>query len=276
MPCFLCFVPEHIKGLFMRKFTGMLIIAVSIASSAAFAEDEIAEENCSEAFASEHYETALQLCEHDADKGDALAAEHLGYIYLKGKVGSRQWKLARRYLEQSVDAGNNQAYRYLAQLYWNGLGVKRDKAKARDMFNECVTYEKGADLSCTDQFARILGFHTNTIDERKESLQIYEKLLSMDAYEYSVSLAKQALEIDKPEEAFRYAEFFQLWSKRYGDLAKLRSEIEQAQNISVVARNQISEEKAHEGLEWARNKIYAINHAKNGLTDVVDPDKAAK
>lgn len=218
-------------------------------------------ENCLETVQKQRFYIAMQQCEYEAEKGDAVAAELLGFMYLKGKGGPRDWNLARRYLEQSINFGNIKASRYLAVIYWNGLGVPKDEEKAKKLFNDCLTYEKNADNSCAVQYAKTLSYNTNSLDNREKALEIYQNLIDNEAYEYSYNLAKVALSLKKYNLAYRQSEFFLLWAKRYGNLPVLRTKFYEAEKVSTKASKKISPEELSLGSSWIKARIMDINRA---------------
>ncbi len=245
-----------------RKFLRNLFFCLGavVSGSAAVASD-INSDTCFKAISEERYDNAFTLCENETEKGDPQAAMYLGYMYLKGNGTVRDWDQARKYLEQAVDSGNVMAYRYLAVLYWNGLGVPRDIDKAREMFRLCLRFEPGEDLSCTAQFAETLTFSSNSQDNIREAAELYQTLLKNRNYEYAYHLARQQLELQENAEAFKNIEFFLMWSKRYGNLSALKKNITSAQKYENSLRGVLSDSDSRNGFNWARDLVYAINHA---------------
>lgn len=243
------------------RLLGCLFLGLGLTvSGAAAAASDINGDSCFQAMSEERYDNAFTLCENETEKGDAEAAMHLGYMYLKGKGTVRDWDQARKYLEQAVDQGNLMAYKYLGVLYWNGLGVPRDINKARDLFRQCLKFEPGEDLSCTAQFAETLTFGSNSRQNAMEAAELYSTLLKNRNYEYAYYLAKQQVELQENAAAFKNIEFFLLWSKRYGDLSALRKNITSAQKLENSLRGVIGDQESRDGFNWARDLIYAINH----------------
>lgn len=235
---------------------GLLISTTAIASS-----DFKPDESCQDSVQKQHYDIALQQCEFESEKGDSLASEFLGFMYLKGKGGPRDWNLAKRFLEQSVDQGNVMANRYLAVMYWNGLGVPKDREKAKELFQKCVNYDKEKDIACTVQYAKTLSYNTNSIEDKRNALTLYQKLVDHEAYEYSYNYSKLALSLNKYNLAYRQSEFFLLWAQRYGNLAELRTKFRDAENISANAAKKISVEELSIGSSLIKAKIMDINRA---------------
>lgn len=243
------------------RILSLTLVSLMLFNNLSYAEESIETSKCINAIKHEHYDIAFQQCEHEADNGDALAAEMLGYMYLKGKGTSRDWNTSRKFLEQSVDLGNNMAYRYLGIIYWNGLGVERNVEKARELFNECVTYDVSQDISCTLQFAKVLSYNTNSTANKNEALDMYKKLFDNGYYEASVYYARVAHMLKKESEAYRYAEFFMLWVKRYGDLSLLRKNYLEAERIRDSASVNLSSNELNEGFNWVRSLLNDINLA---------------
>lgn len=219
--------------------------------------------NCIDSIKAKHFEVAMQQCELETEEGNAAAAEMLGYLFLEGKGGPKDWGLAKRYLEQAVNLGNNNANRYLGVIYWNGLGVKTNHQLAHSYFSRCLSFSKGEDISCSVQYAKTLSATSNTLEDKIHALEIYEKLLENEAYEYSFNYAKLALALKYYQQAFEYAELFILWAKRYGDLASLRHIYIEAEQISAEAAKNLTDEMLTTGSNNVKNKIQQINHLAN-------------
>ena len=243
-----------------RLLEGLFLGLGLVVSGLVSAASDINGDSCFQAVSEERYDNAFTLCENETEKGDAEAAMHLGYMYLKGKGTVRDWDQARKYLEQAVDQGNLMAYKYLGVLYWNGLGVPRDINKAREMFRQCLKFEPGEDLSCTAQFAETLTFGSNSRQNATEAADLYSELLKNRNYEYAYYLAKQQIELQENVAAFKNIEFFLLWSKRYGNLSALRKNITSAQKLENSLRGVLNDQESRDGFNWARDLIYAINH----------------
>lgn len=246
-------------NIFIKKIT--LVSSLLLSPSLVWAMGINEGLNCIEAVQGSRYEVAMQKCELEAEEGNAQAAEMLGFMSLKGNGGPRDWKYAKRFLEQSVKLGNLNANRYLGVIYWNGLGVKVDHEKAHELFKSCLSFDLSTDISCTVQYAKTLSSQQNSLDDKLSALAIYQKLLDNHAYEYSFNYSKLALNLDKYEEAFIYAELFIRWAKRYGDLALLRQKYNEAEKISAQATKHLTDEELTKDSFWVKHKIFEINKA---------------
>ena len=238
-----------------------LSAGVMICSEAGAVTSELPQvKKCEEAMKQAMYEVAVQQCEYEAEKGSTEAAEYLGYMYLKGKGVARDWGLARKYLEQAVDGGLVTARRYLAILYWNGLGVERSREKAMELFNDCMSYEmqNGGD-SCKVQLAQTLSFGTNSEQDHRYAKDLYAQLFEKKDYQYSLDLAKMYLVLGQNAEAYKYAEFYIWWAKRYGDVEQLRLSMSDATVVKNKAVVNLSDVQVNDAYNWVKNEIYKIN-----------------
>lgn len=226
--------------------------------------------SCEEAMKQGLYEVAVQQCEYEAEKGSAEASEYLGYMYLKGKGVGRDWGLAKKYLEQAIDGGLITASRYLAILYWNGLGVERSRDKAMDLFRDCMAYEEqnGGD-SCKVQLAQTLSFGTNSEQDHRYAKDLYAQLFEKKDYQYSLDLAKMYLVLGQSANAYRYAEFYIWWAKRYGDIEQLRLSMSDATAVKNKAVVDLTDVQVNDAYTWVKNEIYKINeeHLKQKKSD---------
>src|SRR6516165_6331752 len=71
--------------------------------------------------------------------GDASAMNSLGALYYNGQGVARDFAKAREWYQKAADKGDAIAMTSLGWLYQNGQGVAQDLAKAREW------YEKAAD-----------------------------------------------------------------------------------------------------------------------------------
>ena len=150
----------------------LFLFSTVLLSTYAYAANDNEVDECQSALSKENYDVAFQRCEYEAEKGDALAAEIMGFLYLKGLGTTRDWDLARKYLEQSIDAGNLNASRYLAILYWNGLGVEKSNEKAREYFKDCLVIAKDKNIDCAVQYAKVLGYNSNPPAIKEEAIDV--------------------------------------------------------------------------------------------------------
>lgn len=253
-------------------FCGLLILGVNAVSA------ELAEKGtCLEYVRKYNYELALQQCEYEADKGSAVAAEILGFVYLKGKSGIRDWDLSRRYFEQARNLGLKHASGFLGMIYWHGLGVKPDERKARAYFNECAELPpESGHVTCTALYARTLGTDTNSKEVRAEAVVWYGKLVQSGEYVYLYNLAVAFRNLKKWRDAYVSAEFFKMWAKRYGKLWVLRKKYQVAEEISANALSELSPNEIEELYYEVRHKINSLQFLSIDLNDPQNLSEAEK
>jgi len=243
-----------------KFFLSMAVCFGLVSSGSVYAAELSGGESCEEAMKHAHYDVAVQQCEYEAEKGSAEAAEYLGYIYLKGKGAPRDWVLAKKYLEQAVDGGVVTASRYLAILYWNGLGVERSRDKAMELFRDCISYEEqNGGVSCKVQLAQTLSFGTNSQDDHRYAKDIYAGLVENKDYQYSLDLAKMYLTLGNDANAYKYAEFYIWWAKRYGDIEQIRLSMSEASVVKNKAAASLSDNQVNSAYTWVKNEIHKIN-----------------
>ncbi len=87
------------------------------------------------AFQRQDYATALRLWKPLADKGDATAQNHLGFMYTYGTGVLQNYKEAVKWWRLAAAQGNAIAQFNLGGMYENGRGVTQDLARAHMWFN---------------------------------------------------------------------------------------------------------------------------------------------
>src|SRR5574343_247658 len=84
-------------------------------------------ENCLETVQKQRFDIAMQQCEYEAEKGDAVAAELLGFMYLKDEEKAK--KLFNDCLTYEKNADNSCAVQYAKTLSYNTNSLdNREKA----------------------------------------------------------------------------------------------------------------------------------------------------
>ncbi len=258
----------------MKKFLSAFLPAAALLAAGQGYADVLSDgEKCADAMKNEHYSVAAQQCGTEAEAGDPAAAEILGYIYLKGKSGLRDWDLAKKYLEMAVDGGNITASKYLAVLYWNGLGVERDQQKAMELFADCINYEnEHGGVTCKVQLASTLSFGTNSRADHENARDIYRDLVDGKDYGFAVDLAKMDLNLEEYFEAYKYAEFYIWWAKRYGTVSQIQRSMSEGEAVKNAASAHLSDAEVNEAFSWVKERIFAIN---NEVTAQRAQEKAA-
>ena len=75
------------------------------------------------------------------EQGDGSAMNDLGVLYENGWGVQLDYNEARRWYEQSIDAGNRFGAFNAAQMYEQGLGVTADRARATELYKDAARLE---------------------------------------------------------------------------------------------------------------------------------------
>lgn len=70
----------------------------------------------------------------DAEQGDAVAQDHVAYLYMSGWGVEQNYNEALKWLEKAVSQGNASAQNHLGIMYHNGTGVACDLHKAGELW----------------------------------------------------------------------------------------------------------------------------------------------
>ena len=70
----------------------------------------------------------------DAEQGDAVAQDHVAYLYMSGLGVEQNYNEALKWLEKAVSQGNASAQNHLGIMYHNGTGVACDLHKAGELW----------------------------------------------------------------------------------------------------------------------------------------------
>ncbi|HVV26848.1 MAG TPA: tetratricopeptide repeat protein [Rhizomicrobium sp.] len=92
------------------------------------------------------YAGALRIWQPLADRGDALARNNLGLMYLSGKGVPQDNAKALHYLSLSAAAGSAEGQNNLGGLYRNATGVPRDYARAMRWFSASAAQGNSAGM----------------------------------------------------------------------------------------------------------------------------------
>ena len=84
------------------------------------------------------YAKAREWLEKAAEQGNAMAQNNLGFFYTQENTGMQDYALAHKWLEKAVANKWSPALTTLAFLYNNGLGVKKDRERALDLYRQAV------------------------------------------------------------------------------------------------------------------------------------------
>lgn len=76
----------------------------------------------------------IENLEQAAQAGISTASIALGKIYI-ANPNVRNYELARKCFEKAIENGVDEGYAHLGDLYAGGLGVKKDLAKARELYS---------------------------------------------------------------------------------------------------------------------------------------------
>lgn len=124
---------------------------------------------------------ALEYLQEAALLGDSDAMNHLGVIYQKGEFVTQSYTQAIEWFVKAVKANPNNPYATynLGHLYYNGLGVVKNTAKALEYLKISVTLGKGNTTSIYPSACLISG---------EILLLTYKK--PSEAYYYYIEAAK--------------------------------------------------------------------------------------
>ena len=84
------------------------------------------------------YAKAREWLEKAAEQGNAMAQNNLGFFYTQENTGMQDYALAHKWLEKAVANKWSPAITTLAFLYNNGLGVKKDRERALDLYRQAA------------------------------------------------------------------------------------------------------------------------------------------
>src|SRR5690242_2304998 len=112
-------------AILMAVFLGAFGLKPMVAESAA---DELTDALVP--YVKRDYAASLTLLAPLADRGNAVAQLKLGFIYLKGRAGTRDLDAARRWFTKAADQGQAQAQSELGRMYRHGGGTAPDGALA--------------------------------------------------------------------------------------------------------------------------------------------------
>jgi uncharacterized protein len=80
----------------------------------------------------------LSTCLVKAQKGDAEAQYHLGWIYRQGKVVSQDYAESVKWYKKAAHQGHDQAQTWLGVMYELGWGVEEDKQLAAQWYRKAA------------------------------------------------------------------------------------------------------------------------------------------
>ena len=103
--------------------------------------DKILYEKGKELEDAEKYTEALEMYKKAGEMGNADGLFRAGKFYHEGRNGVEvKYDLARKYYEKAIELNNDKAMNNLANMYFEGIGVIKNIAKANEL------YKKAADL----------------------------------------------------------------------------------------------------------------------------------
>lgn len=83
-------------------------------------------------------DSAIIWIEKAAQKGDAKAANNLGWLYMEGECVSHDPDKAAKWFSQAAESGLPAAKAQLADLYREGKGVDKDTLRAENLYLEAI------------------------------------------------------------------------------------------------------------------------------------------
>ena len=105
---------------------------------------------------------AAEWYEKAAGNGHGEAAYYLGNLYAAGSIELKQdYKLALKWYRKADSLGNVEALNNLGYLYDEGLGVRRDRTKARDFYTRAAEAgNAGAQMNLSAYYFGVLNKKT--------------------------------------------------------------------------------------------------------------------
>ena len=102
--------------------------------------------------------TGLNQTQTLAKKGDALAQNNLGMMYVEGKGVPQDYAVAKEWFAKSANQGNALAQYYLGMMYYNSKGVTQNYAIAKEWFGKACDngFQHGCDNYKTLNFGPVL------------------------------------------------------------------------------------------------------------------------
>ena len=125
----------------MRKSLILALLTLAIGQASA---DPL--EDGARSFRQSDYAHALASWRPLADKGNAIAQNDLGILYLDGKGVPQNTSEAVRYLSLSAAAGSSLGQNNLGGLYRDGKGVARDYVRAAPWFSASAAQGNSAGM----------------------------------------------------------------------------------------------------------------------------------
>lgn len=203
----------------------------------------------------QNYSEALSLFNKAAAKGLPNAQNNLGVIYAAGKGVEQNYKLAIYWFKKAADQHFILAINNLADMYENGLGVLPDPEEAQRLRGESQELE-----AIQDRDAVLIK--TVGDEEYQQGLQSY---YGIDGYSISFERAAKfflrAAEQGNPEAQLKLA-----WMYRYGQ------GIEKSEAMADYWLKQ-AEAGAH-SLEDGRDRVLFIDASSSGSISVKGADQA--
>lgn len=138
----------------------------------------------------EEKRSGLEFIESAAGKGDAKAANNLGYILAFGDSTLRDYDKALTWLHISAEAGLPTAMTQLGDLYREGLGTEKDTLRAIELYDKAIESgfadaERKLHAMMHDKYLRL-----DPLRAVSTGLKYYHR----GAYGISVTLFEQAAE----------------------------------------------------------------------------------
>src|SRR5690348_16275222 len=144
----------------------------------------------------------IEQLRREAESGSVVAQGVLGLCYLYGRGVDIDYDEALRLLSMAKDNGTSRAVVNLARMYAEGLGVRKDMAKAIRFYQAVEKVELRAQL----ELARIYANGESVKVNPKAALSLYSNIAKCeDAVEDAITAAfVGSLTFDEIEEARNY------------------------------------------------------------------------
>ncbi|KAF8539369.1 hypothetical protein BDD12DRAFT_737232 [Trichophaea hybrida] len=122
------------------------------------------------------------------EKFAGRAAGHLGTMALRGEVGQQDFAQAVKWFKLGVSCGDANSQNGLGYMYFNGYGVKEDRAKASQYFKTATSQDFPL---AQVNYAKML-IENNEIDRAKRYLELAARHGNVEAFYYLAEISNSA------------------------------------------------------------------------------------
>ena len=121
----------------LKKILLLSSLLAVFSNSVAFAESPEALK-CEELYKQKQYKEAFLICKKSAERGDAIAQNYLGYLYIFGHSVPRDEKKGVEWYTKAAKQGDAKAQYNLGMMCSRGKGVPQDYKKAVEWYTKAA------------------------------------------------------------------------------------------------------------------------------------------